>query len=342
MPQITEDQRLIVDSARRLFAGTDERARARRAAANWPRLDKTVWSEFASMGWLALLLPEANEGMGGNASDFVVLMEGVADLLPPEPVGPAMAIVPLLAACATKSAICLLQTMLQGEGTALVATDASALLLGGTTHVLPSASWADVIVFGIDEGAGFTLRAIEVDQAGEALSILRTVDGGAMGLALLGPTSGYLLGQGEGVRSAFTRCRNLQRLGAAASLLGIAQASFHQTLDYLKLRRQFGVAIGSFQALQHRAATLHVACQSTRSLVHEATRAIGTPMEDFACAAAKAKATDTAMKIAKESVQLHGAIGFSDESDVALFFRHTVTGAASYGSFDECLRSSFI
>lgn len=341
MPQITDDQWLMRDNARRIFAGDNGLARTRRTAEDWPRIDKAVWREFAAMGWLSLLVPEAKEGMGGSASDFVVLMEGLGDLLPLEPVGPALTTAPLLAACATKLAEDLLGAVQKGDRIVLAATESPAPLLEATTHVIPSANWADFVVFGVDDGGEFTLRALELEQAGKALSILRTVDGGAIGAASLNAAPGHLLAKGQAIRNAFGRCRNLQRLGAAASLLGIAFETLQKTVDYLKLRRQFGVAIGSFQALQHRAASLHVACHATRAVVHEAARAIGTTTEDLACAVAKAKAADTAIKVAEESVQLHGAIGFSDESDVAMYFRRVVTLAACHGSPEARYREVF-
>jgi alkylation response protein AidB-like acyl-CoA dehydrogenase len=112
-------------------------------------------------------------------------------------------------------------------------------------------------------------------------------------------------------------------------------------IDYLKLRRQFGVPIGSFQALQHRAASLHVMCQSTRALIYDAARTLGTATEDLACASAKAKASEAAIEVVKESMQMHGAIGFSAESDIALFFRRAVALAASHGSPDVCRADAF-
>ena len=104
MPQITSEQDLMRENARRLFAAPDGLARVRRSAEDWPGVDKKVWREFAAAGWLSLLLPEDKGGMGGNAIDFVTLMEGLGDLLPPEPVAPALTTVPLLAACVTEPA----------------------------------------------------------------------------------------------------------------------------------------------------------------------------------------------------------------------------------------------
>jgi alkylation response protein AidB-like acyl-CoA dehydrogenase len=336
MPLISDDQRLMCDNIRRLFAGAGGVARARRVADECPYVDKTVWREFVALGWLSLLLPEDEGGMGGSAADFVILMEAVADLLPPEPIVPALAAAPLLAACESPAANTLLADMLKGECVVLAAAEEPATLLGATTQIVPSAHFADVLVFGADEGGEFSLRALEIDQVGSAISMLRTVAGGAMATFSPEAVRGHLLGKGQAIREAHRRCRNLQRLGTAALLLGISLTSFQKTVDYLKLRRQFGTSIGHFQALQHRAASLHVACQSTRALISEAVRAIATPAENLACAAAKARAADTAMKVAKESVQLHGAIGFSNETDIALFFKHVTTLTACCGSPDAC------
>ena len=110
------------------------------------------------------------------------------------------------------------------------------------------------------------------------------------------------------------------------------------TVEYLRLRRQFGVPIGSFQALQHGAASMHVAVHGTRSLVRKAARAVGTTRETRACAMAKAKASVAVRALLKEGVQMHGAIGFSDELELALHFRRGVVLASQFGSPAECRR----
>ena len=338
MPALTADQILLRDNARRLFQSRDGFALLRRQSASWPEVDTTFWREIATMGWLGLLLDEPSGGLSGSALDLVALLEGIGDLLPPEPVLPVMATLPLLAVCDTRQAAHLLDAALHGEHVVFAATEAAPPLMRSATHGVTDAHWADTIVFGLHSDGGFILRAVDRRENRDICPIHRTIDGGSACFPLIGPSDGIEIGAGEPVRHAFTACRNLQRLGAAASLVGLMQATFHKTVEYLKLRRQFGAAIGSFQALQHRAASLHIACNATRAFVYEAASAIGTANEQRACAAAKAKASDTAIDVVKAAVQMHGAIGFSDESEIALFFRRAMALAAAYGAADICRR----
>ncbi|WP_454651152.1 acyl-CoA dehydrogenase family protein [Bradyrhizobium liaoningense] len=121
-------------------------------------------------------------------------------------------------------------------------------------------------------------------------------------------------------------------IGTATMLLGCAKTALKMSLDYLKTRQQFGVAIGSFQALQHRAAMAHVMLASSRSLLLEASNCFDGPRRSAACAGARARAADCALHILKEAVQFHGAIGFTDEHELSLYFRRIVALAAWHGN----------
>lgn len=114
-------------------------------------------------------------------------------------------------------------------------------------------------------------------------------------------------------------------LGDAAYLCGLMDGALRLALDYLRLRRQFGVPIGSFQALQHRAADFHVDVTATRALVREAARAFGTSRGAWAAAAAVQRAGAAALRVSQEVVQFHGAIGFADEHDAGLYLRRAMT-----------------
>jgi hypothetical protein len=171
MPEITGDQALMVEHARRLFAPGDGFARVRRAVSNWPEVDGTVWDEFVAKGWLLLLVPEDRGGMGGSTSDFIVLMEGLGPLLSAEPTGSALPTIQLLASCRTQPAEGPLKAALAGEQIALAATEPLAFPLGRDTHAIPDAHWADVLVFGVANGPQFAVRALEVGQGADILSI---------------------------------------------------------------------------------------------------------------------------------------------------------------------------
>ena len=125
----------------------------------------------------------------------------------------------------------------------------------------------------------------------------------------------------------------------AAELLGMAEKLFEMTLDYLKTRVQFDVAIGSFQSLQHRAATLYVELSLARSAVMAGLSALDdaslseVERQRFA-SLAKWKASETAINVANEAVQMHGGIGVTDELDVGLFLKRIRVAQACLGDAD--------
>ena len=123
------------------------------------------------------------------------------------------------------------------------------------------------------------------------------------------------------------------RAGLAAEMLGAASQAFDITLDYLKTRTQFGQLIGSFQALQHRAAKMFTALELTRSCVEAALTALDQGAADASQLAtlAKAKANETAHLISSEMVQMHGGIGMTDAHDAGLYMKRARVTEALYG-----------
>ena len=147
---------------------------------------------------------------------------------------------------------------------------------------------------------------------------------------LAAATLAVLLLAGAPASAAFEALADALCIGRAAQLVGLMSAALDLTVEYLKTREQFGRPIGSFQALQHRAATAYVDITASRSLLYEACRAFGTAKQGRAAAAAGARACGAALRVTQECVQLHGAIGFADEYDLGLFLRRAMAlvGAA--------------
>jgi alkylation response protein AidB-like acyl-CoA dehydrogenase len=126
------------------------------------------------------------------------------------------------------------------------------------------------------------------------------------------------------------------RIAVSAEMLGCARAAFDMTVEYLKTRKQFGKAIGSFQALQHRAVDLYVTQEIMRSAVDRAVRAFPEAQDAreraLIASACKARCSDGALQIAKEAIQMHGAIGYTDEHDIGLFVRRALVRSAWLGN----------
>jgi alkylation response protein AidB-like acyl-CoA dehydrogenase len=128
------------------------------------------------------------------------------------------------------------------------------------------------------------------------------------------------------------------RAGLAAEMLGSAQEAFDRTVQYLKDRKQFGVAIGSFQALKHRAAQMFCEVEITRSAVLAAVSALDGQANDGAAlvSLAKAKANDTFHLCGNEAVQMHGGIGMTDEHEIGFFMKRSRVAEATFGDTRFC------
>ena len=121
--------------------------------------------------------------------------------------------------------------------------------------------------------------------------------------------------------------------GAGVELLGLAAAALAVTLDYIKLRQQFGRPIGSFQVLQHRAVNGFIDIELNRSLAYRVISAFDAGEHDPAMVSAvKARTSRCALEIIRGALQMHGAIGFTDEHDIGLYYKRAIALAARYGN----------
>ncbi len=334
--QPTADQILMCDNGRRLLG--DGVARSRAAGTNWPTTDRTIWRAICAAEWPSLLLATEHGGWGCGGIDMIVLLEGIASALAPEPFGPSLVVPTLLVKCQTDAASTLLGRFREGNEVVLLAETQSFPFAEQPAYVLSAAEWADSIICYVGTGEDFRLLAVAAKDLDPLWPMRQTIDGGAQRAFSLAGSACQELGRGAEVERAYYTAQNILRLGAAATLIGLARHSLDITIDYLKMRVQFGQPIGTFQALQHRMASAHVGWMGSRALVYEAARALETSGERNACAMAKARASSSALAVLKECVQMHGAIGFSDEYDLALYFRRVSTLAVSYGTGMDCRR----
>jgi acyl-CoA dehydrogenase len=142
-----------------------------------------------------------------------------------------------------------------------------------------------------------------------------------------------VLGAPDGGAAVLDRVLDRGAIAVSAEMLGGALEAFERTVAYLKTRRQFGVLIGSFQALKHRAAQMFCEVELSRSIVLAALRALDDDGPDAAllAAAAKARTTDTFLRVAGEAIQMHGGIGVTDELDIGLFYKRARVAAMTLG-----------
>jgi alkylation response protein AidB-like acyl-CoA dehydrogenase len=332
---LSETARLVADSAGNFARNSKGVQRARAMRDNGPGLDLNVWHKIAELGWVGIRAAEEHGGLGLNADAVAALLESIGKMIVPEPVVPAIAAASLLSECATTSSLRILEQLNSGKRLCIPA-QATGGMPGTDLHLLhvPDCYGNVLLLVGCETGESFEIRAIDVQVAGVASNATICVDGSILSTCVINRDAwknADIIAQGSAARAAFERATDTMLLGYAAYLVGLMHEALQITLDYMKVRTQFGTLIGAFQALQHRAASCHVDIVATRALLYEAARTFDTPKRARAVAAAKARASAAALRVTKECVQFHGAIGFTDEHDIGLYLKRAMTIAARQG-----------
>ncbi len=318
--------RMIAESAANAAASLGGPARARRVHEGAAAWDLASWKAIAELGWPAIAVPESAGGLQLGAPALCVVAQEAGRALLMQPLTMGMAAAAVLAE-AGESAAAVLRDLAEGAAHVVLAeaTDATGAAL--TAQLIPDGDAAVQWLVAYGQGAEFSARLVEPSAPGIALTVRHAVDGSRLAdlrIARAAWACAPQLLSGCAGEAAWRRGRHLAWLGDAAYLCGLMDAALLLAVDYLRLRRQFGVPIGSFQALQHRATACHVDATATRALVHEAARAAGTSKECWAAAAAVHRSSAAALRVTKEVVQFHGAIGFADEHDAGLYLRRAM------------------
>jgi alkylation response protein AidB-like acyl-CoA dehydrogenase len=354
----SEEQRLLRDAARsfmrdrapvwRLRKLRDEKRNGR---------DSELWREMAQMGWAGILVPET---FGGSALGYV----GLGLVL--EETGRTLAASPLLStAMIGASALMLgggeaqksqwLPKIAAGETVAALAVDetahhaplktslkavkaAAAYMLSGEKCFVADGHIADLFVVAartsgkVGEDKGLTLFIVKADAKGLQRRELVTVDSRGAADLTFKDVDAEPLGPVDQGAPILDQILDRGRIGLAAEMLGQAQEAFEMTSEYLKTRKQFGQLIGSFQALQHRAAKMFTEIELTRSCVLGALEALdrGDDVREYA-SLAKARACETLHLVSNETVQMFGGIGMTDEHDAGLFLKRARVAEGLYG-----------
>jgi alkylation response protein AidB-like acyl-CoA dehydrogenase len=219
-----------------------------------------------------------------------------------------------------------------GDRAAGVRLDAGAL--SGSLSFGPLADSADAFLVVANEGPATALCLVPRKARGLAAATTHNVDGSTasrLDFDRVGPDR--IVIAGGKAQAIATRMHELLLLGTAVELLGTAEAALDITLAYIRLREQFGKPIGSFQALQHRAVNCYVDAELNRSMIFAVLAAFdaGT-CHPAMVAAAKARASRSALDTVRAALQLHGAIGYTDEHDIGIYYKRAVALAAKYGN----------
>jgi alkylation response protein AidB-like acyl-CoA dehydrogenase len=306
----TDDQLAFRDAVRELLANECPPSVVRDAWDNADGRSAKAWRALGEMGVLGAAAPEATGGLGLTPLDLVLITEETGYVALPEPfVEHALVAVPALPDDDPR---------LSDAATGAITITAA---LGGDPYA-PYAETADAIV--VDDDDALLL----IPRADAVLAPATSVDG-ARRLAWVEWEPAPPIGDEQARDNAFDR----GALGAAAQLLGLARRMLDLTVDYAKERQQFGVPIGSFQAVKHHLADARIAIEFARPLVYRAAWSMTHDHPDASThiSMAKALASDAATLTARQALQCHGAIGYSFEYDLHLFMKRAWALAATWG-----------
>ena len=341
---LSEEQRMLRERAARLLARAGGAKRLRRLRESGDGFDRDVLREMAGEGWLGVLVPADRGGLGLGMTEAALLLEQAGRTLAPEPVGASMMAAAALAACKGNDA--LLARAVSGDALVVPAVDAvdgagevrAALTAEGQTVLegsrlgVPAAAAADSMLVAASGPDGALLCHVEAGAKGLRIETRRTVDGMSFGdVAFDGVAAAPLAARQNRGFGRPGSLRDGLLVAVSAELLGTMDAALEMTLEYLKTREQFGRPLGAFQALQHRAVDDFTRIVGTRSLLFRVAGGEGDIAPAMA-AALKAHASESALRVTKSAIQMHGAIAFTDEHDAGLHLKRAMTLSAWLGN----------
>ena len=356
---LTEDQTTLQDTIRDFVADAApvSHMRGLRDADDATGFSRDVWKQFAEMGFTGILIGEDQGGLGMGHVEAGVVLEEIGRNLSPSPFL-TTAVAAVAALKGTAAADRWFPGIVAGETVAALAIDECAkhrdtvamkaersgngFKLTGSKQFVTHGHVADLLIVAARtagsaaDADGITLFAVEKGAAGLTATPERLADSSiAARLTLEGVEldADAVIGEVDSGRAVLDRLLRAGRTGASAELLGVGGGAMDMTVGYLKQRKQFGALIGSFQALQHRAAHLYSEMEVARAAVLKAQQLLdaGSDQADAAVSVAKAMTALATTLSVQEGVQMHGGIGMTDEYDIGFFMKRARVLAEMFG-----------
>jgi alkylation response protein AidB-like acyl-CoA dehydrogenase len=350
---LTEDQLILRDMAKNFFDEKSpvERMRALRDSQDETGFTRDLWKEMAELGWIGILFPEAVGGADMGYGELGVILAECGRVLAPEPFvstvllgGNAILLggnEPLQKellpdVCSGDRILCL---AFQEHGRfspysieTSATRDGDGFRIRGSKQFVLDGHVANQIVTVARTGGsgaerdGLSLFVVDADASGLSIQRTEMVDGrNAARITFddVAVDAARALGEIDAGADILDAVFDRATIGLCSEMVGSFEEAFERTLEYLKTREQFGVKIGTFQGLRHRAAEMFGELEFARSVVRDAQSAIDDGRDDIAeCASgAKARCSDVANLIGGEAIQMHGGIGMTDEEEIGLFFK---------------------
>lgn len=353
---ITEEETMLADAARGFLETAAPVSHLRGLRDAGKTHDPALWKEMAAMGWSGILVPESAGGsdMGHAAAGILATQLGKTLVASPFLSSAVIAATALRQVSGDRSTAAL-SGIASGDLTYALAIDegnkfapdATALQarrvgngfrLNGTKTFVIDAGLADRMLVLARTDDGLTLFDLPNDRDGisrNAQSMIDNRDAGRIVFENVEATGEDVIGVVDNAMSVLKPALEAGQAALAAEMAGLAAGAFGMTVSYLKERKQFGVPIGSFQALQHRAAHLWCEIEVTTSAITNAGRKLDEDPDNatLAVSLAKARATETAKLAVIEGVQMHGGIGMTDAFDMGFYMKRAQVATEWLGDY---------
>jgi alkylation response protein AidB-like acyl-CoA dehydrogenase len=351
--QHTDDRRMLADSLNRFVVeqyGFEARDRIARSDEGFSR---DMWQRFCELGIVGAFFDEAAGGFGGDGFDVAVVFEALGRGLVVEPFLDALIVGRALAHAGNDTQRAIIAKMIDGAAIASFAHDepgshyelarvstratrhGDGWKLNGAKGVVQQAGHADVLLVsartsgGEYDTAGISLFVVPRDAQGVSVRGHRKIDGGRVAEVSLDDVTlaaEALVGNEGGGYATLTHAIGYGLVALASEAVGAMDVAKEHTLEYLRTRKQFGVPIGAFQALQHRMADVLLEIEQARSAAINAAAAVGEAgvARERALSAAKYSIGRIGARVAEESIQLHGGIGMTWELPLSHYAKRLV------------------
>jgi alkylation response protein AidB-like acyl-CoA dehydrogenase len=354
---LNEEQLMLKDSAKDFLKGRApvNHLRDLRDNANSEGFSRELWSEMAEMGWPAILIPEQYGGLQYGYTGMGIVLQECGRTLTPSPLlcTAMMGAAAIVKAGSDEQCEAILPGIASGERLLAMACDESprhapykveteatdhgaSYRISGSKLGVADGQFADTFIVSAKTGKDVSLFLIPAKAKGVAIEPYRVLDthfAANVSFDQVEVGKQDLLGSlNEGLKT-LDYVLDVGRVGISAELLGVAQEAFDRTIQYLKERKQFGVPIGSFQSLQHRAADLFTEIELCKSLVIKTLQTLDEQPDGDAelVSLTKSKLCETAHLATTEAIQMHGGIGMTDDFDIGFFLKRCRILESLYG-----------
>ncbi|MEW9920396.1 acyl-CoA dehydrogenase family protein [Marimonas sp. MJW-29] len=352
----TEEEVMLADMARGFLDGAAPVGKLRQMRDDEVTHDPALWREMADMGWAGVLVPEEAGGSDMGFAAANVIAEEMGKTLAVSPfISTAVIAATTLRQVSDARAKEALGRIASGEAIYALAVDegikfdpeatqmeakaeGNGFRLNGSKQFVVDGALADRLLVLARTENGLTLFDIPADRDGisrEKSNMIDARDSARIEFKDVEATGEDVVGSVDQAMTVLRPALEAGQAALAAELTGLAAGAFGMTVGYLKERKQFGVEIGRFQALQHRAAHLWCEAEVTASAILNAGRMLDEDPENasLAVSLAKARATATAKLAVIEGVQMHGGIGMTDAYDMGFYMKRARVGAEWLGDY---------